>query len=908
MLKSGGGIFGSARYFMNPSISNKIPGTAIVGKVVKIFAFAFALLFLSATAMAENPLPQKHHVNVPPAANLPAPGSWQTKAGPPNVYLSAPLLLSDGTVIFHNYGASDWWKLTPDDTGNYVTGAWSQIASLPSNYGPTYYASAVLPDGNVVVSGGEYNFLQLADTNLGAIYDPEANTWTNLPGWTGSIGDAESVVLPSGQFMIGSCCVAGQALLIENMLAWTPTGSGKADSDSEEALNLLPNGLVLTVDTQDCNNAELYNPSTGTWSDTGTTTVGCGGGREMGPAVLRADGTVVQFGAVTSGADPVSIYNVAGSVWTPAPNVPDINGTFYTLADAPAALMPNGSILFAASPGLYSNPTHYWEFDGTNYTQVPDTLSASSDSSFYINFLVLPNGQVLATDFSDAVAFYTPSSPPNQPGPIVSSVPTTITVGTSYTLTGTQLGGLTNGANYGDDYQSSTNYPIIAVVNNSTGHVFYAETYDWTVSVAPAAPGRTNFILPTAETGPSQLFVIANGVNSDPESVSIIAANSGSCGSSNGADLTSAPTSGLCSAGTASSVFGNGPWNWSCAGSNGGSTAQCSANLLINGSCGGSNGADLTGTPTSGLCTTGMASSVSGSGPWNWNCAGSNGGTTAQCFANLLINGSCGSANGMAVSTAPASGLCSAGTASSVSGSGPWDWSCAGSNGGTTASCSAQISSTSSISPDGSTITPGTGGSLVTSAGTWTFGTAQQSGEPGQYQILLNGATAWPAGQGYAAEMEVANGGKLYTYNSYVNGWWIWTGSAWSRSSAPSNAGVNGACGSSNDADLVSAPTSGLCSAGTASSVSGTGPWTWSCAGSNGGSTASCSAQLQQSQNAVNGVCGSANGGIFPSAPSSNLCSAGTASNVTHSFGSVHWVWTCGGTNGGSTSQCSASR
>ena len=893
---------------MNPSISDKIPGTAILGNVVKIFAFAFAFLFLSATAMANAPLPQKHHVNVPPAPPAPAPASWQMKAGPPNIYLSAPLLLSDGTVIFHNYGTSDWWKLTPDDRGNYVNGAWSQIASLPSNYAPTYYASAVLPDGNVVVSGGEYNFLQLADTNLGAIYDPEANTWTNLPGWTGSIGDAESVVLPSGQFMIGSCCVAGQALLIENMLAWTPTGSGKADSDSEEGLNLLPNGLVLTVDTQDCNNAELYNPSTETWSDTGMTTVGCGGSQEMGPAVLRADGTVVQFGAVTSGADPVSIYNVAAGVWTPAPNVPDINGTFYTLADAPAASMPNGNILFAASPGLYSNPTHYWEFDGTNYTQVPDTLSASSDSSFYINFLVLPNGQVLATDFSDAVAFYTPSSPPNQPGPIVSSVPTTITVGTSYTLTGTQLGGLTNGANYGDDYQSSTNYPIISIVNNSTGHVFYAETYDWTVSVAPAAPGSTNFILPTAETGPSQLFVIANGVNSDPVSMSIIAANSGSCGSSNGADFTSAPTSGLCSAGTASSVFGNGPWNWSCAGSSGGSTAQCSANLLINGSCGGSNGADLTGAPTSGLCTTGMASSVSGNGPWSWSCAGSNGGTTAQCSAYLLVNGSCGSANGMAVSTAPASGLCSAGTASSVSGSGPWDWSCAGSNGGTTASCSAQISSTSSISPDGSTLTPGTGGRLVTSAGTWTFGTAQQSGEPGQYKILLNGATAWPAGQGYAAEMEVANGGKLYTYNSHVNGWWIWTGSAWSRSSAPGNAGVNGACGSSNGADLVSAPTSGLCSAGTASSVSGTGPWTWSCAGSNGGSTASCSAQRQQSQNAVNGVCGSANGGIFGSAPSSNLCSAGTASNVTHPFGSVHWVWTCGGTNGGSTSQCSASR
>jgi hypothetical protein len=52
-----------------------------------------------------------------------------------------------------------------------------------------------------------------------------------------------------------------------------------------------------------------------------------------------------------------------------------------------------------------------------------------------------------------------------------------------------------------------------------------------------------------------------------------------------------------------------------------------------------------------------------------------------------LTNGQCGSANGVAAASAPTSGLCSVGTASSVTGSGPWSWTCAGSNGGTTASC-----------------------------------------------------------------------------------------------------------------------------------------------------------------------------------------------------------------------------
>jgi hypothetical protein len=58
---------------------------------------------------------------------------------------------------------------------------------------------------------------------------------------------------------------------------------------------------------------------------------------------------------------------------------------------------------------------------------------------------------------------------------------------------------------------------------------------------------------------------------------------------------------------------------------------------------------------------------------------------------------------------------------------------------------------------------------------------------------------------------------------------------------------VNGVCGSANGTVLASTPTTNLCSVGAASSVTGSGPWSWSCAGSNGGTTASCSAYTQSS-------------------------------------------------------------
>jgi hypothetical protein len=54
----------------------------------------------------------------------------------------------------------------------------------------------------------------------------------------------------------------------------------------------------------------------------------------------------------------------------------------------------------------------------------------------------------------------------------------------------------------------------------------------------------------------------------------------GSCGAASGVDVATVPATSLCSSGTASSVTGQGPWNWTCAGSNGGATAQCWAPLL----------------------------------------------------------------------------------------------------------------------------------------------------------------------------------------------------------------------------------------------------------------------------------------------------------------------------------------
>ncbi|GAB6041826.1 hypothetical protein JCM17961_25010 [Endothiovibrio diazotrophicus] len=180
--------------------------------------------------------------------------------------------------------------------------------------------------------------------------------------------------------------------------------------------------------------------------------------------------------------------------------------------------------------------------------------------------------------------------------------------------------------------------------------------------------------------------------------VSWSAGINGTCGSSNGSSVSSAPGQNLCAAGSAGSVSGSGPWSWSCAGQNGGTSASCSAGVYIpppppppvDGACGSSLGGTFVSAPGRGLCSAGVASGVRDDGRWRWICAGQNGGVTAQCSAaHAAVDGACGASDGGTFDRAPAGNLCLSGTATAVAGEGPWSWSCAGAFGGESARCAA---------------------------------------------------------------------------------------------------------------------------------------------------------------------------------------------------------------------------
>ncbi len=156
---------------------------------------------------------------------------------------------------------------------------------------------------------------------------------------------------------------------------------------------------------------------------------------------------------------------------------------------------------------------------------VPGPSGAANAGSFYGHLLPLPTGQILYTDWlypgfgvSPDVSVYTPTGTYNSAwAPQILAASTTVTRGKTYPLYGLRLAGVSQGGAYGDDYQPNTNYALVRLTNNATGHVFYCRTHNpSSYAVQSTGVQSTNFDVPAgAETGPSTLVAVTNGIPSN---------------------------------------------------------------------------------------------------------------------------------------------------------------------------------------------------------------------------------------------------------------------------------------------------------------------------------------------------------------------------------------------------------
>jgi hypothetical protein len=491
---------------------------------------------------------------------------WTPLVNPPPFGTPGSMLLeSNGTVLVHNEpdnnttgGTNQWWALTPDSSGSYADGTWTQIASMPADYTPLYFASAILPDGRMIVEGGEYIGENAVWSDQGEIYNPVTNSWTTVApprGWT-NMGDAASDVLANGTFMLMQPCntcttnpdfTVDDALLNARNLTWRVIrATGKNDPNDEEGWTLLPNGHLLTLDLWAPGDTQQYDPRTQSWYFDGSTAMNGNPTDpfpvvEIGPQVELPGGNVFVVGAGSSTQQPptacttdvptqTALYEYqpgTAGTWTAGPEIPPVDGQEMDSTDGPGSILPDGNVLFDASACVYNTPTHFFLYNASANTinQIPDVPNAPNDTSYNTRMLALPNGQVLFDDGSNQMFVYTAGGTPNPAwAPSINYLSSTsLAPGGTYSVAGSQLAGLDQGAAYGDDVQDNTNFPLVRITNDATGVVTYARTFNWTsVSVAPGTRSATQFSIPPGTpSGPSTLVVVANGIASAPSAVTV---------------------------------------------------------------------------------------------------------------------------------------------------------------------------------------------------------------------------------------------------------------------------------------------------------------------------------------------------------------------------------------------------
>jgi hypothetical protein len=450
-------------------------------------------------------------------------GTWTGLTNNAPTGTGTMMLLSNGSVMVEGSGETNaWYNLTPDANGSYANGTWSTLASM--HVQRLYFGSNILKNGQVFVVGGEYATDQ-SFSRSGEIYNPKTNSWTTITPFTNSqFGDDPTIVLDNGKVLAGYISGPQTYLYDPSANTWTATGTKlRNDQSDEETWIKLKDGSILSYDvfssiSTGVGHAQRYVPSSGTWVDASNgapnNLSSSAVGYELGPAFLLPDGRAFFLGATGHTA----YYDPSTNTWTAGPDIPNGRGA----DDAPGAIMPNGKILFAADTPKFNGPTHVYEFDpngGTNgtYTDVTPSISglSTSGASYTDRMLVLPTGQILYTTGGSKLAVYTPDgSSQTSWQPTISSI--TANSDGTFTLTGTQLNGISEGASYGDDAEMSSNYPIIRLTGDD-GKVHYAYSHDWSsTNVQTGSTSETtNFDLPSGlASGHYTVTVIANGIAS----------------------------------------------------------------------------------------------------------------------------------------------------------------------------------------------------------------------------------------------------------------------------------------------------------------------------------------------------------------------------------------------------------
>ncbi len=304
-------------------------------------------------------------------------------------------LLPDGRVLVVG-GLGVAPMVTTAELYDPAAGTWTTIEGIPAP--PSYHTATLLKDGKVLVAGGAYGFVSVPQAYL---FDPATNEFTATgeliharDKHTATLLNDGRVLVAAGWFhYLGYNPFAQDTAEVYDPATGTWTETGRlADPRERHTAALLPDGRVLVAGGQNDGfadvhvfaTAEIYDAATGVWTPTGDMTVA----RAGHTATLLPNGQVlVVAGYNAEFLDAAELYDPATGAWT-------ATGSLTTARlGSTATLLPNGGVLVAAgynqsgnlaSAELYDPVSETWSTAGTMETarQIPSAT-------------LLPDGEVL---------------------------------------------------------------------------------------------------------------------------------------------------------------------------------------------------------------------------------------------------------------------------------------------------------------------------------------------------------------------------------------------------------------------------------------------------------------------------------------------------------------------------------
>ncbi len=289
-----------------------------------------------------------------------------------------------------------------------ASGTWASTASLRNPR--EGQVATLLPNGNVVVAGGEHNNRVIPSTE---VYSPVTNSWSKSGNLNTARSSAAALVLPSGSVLIAGGCIsnclgattATAELYNSTNRSWSSTGS-MATARTYFGMVLLPNGKVLAaggctnLNSNGCGGvtsaAEVFDPSTGKWSSTGPMRAA----RGNLTATLLPNGKVLVAGGINAANNPLAtaeLYNPSTGTWT-------LTGRLNVARDEhTAVLLSTGKVLAVGGENaagvttnrteLYDPSTGKWTLTGSlNVSRLEHTAT------------MLMNGNVLITGGNNVTA------------------------------------------------------------------------------------------------------------------------------------------------------------------------------------------------------------------------------------------------------------------------------------------------------------------------------------------------------------------------------------------------------------------------------------------------------------------------------------------------------------------------